>query len=75
MPSEIRDATAAIARYEINQSRITGRGWAGLESVEVNELKVTMPRQVRGAVTAQRLDELVPEAADLLAGFKFWRAA
>jgi hypothetical protein len=40
------------------------------------ELEITQRREPRaGVVSANNLDRLVPEAADLLSGMKFYRMA
>jgi hypothetical protein len=41
------------------------------------ELEITQRREPRGSgvVSANNLDRLVPEAADLLSGMKFYRMA
>lgn len=77
MPVEIRDATALIARYELSQSDLARKGLAGIESIRMAELEITQRREPRGSgvVTANNLDRLVPEAADLLSGLKFFRIA
>jgi hypothetical protein len=73
---EVRDATALIARYEFAQSAITAKGLMGLETIRMAELEITQRREPRaGVVSANNLDRLVPEAADLLSGMKFYRMA
>jgi hypothetical protein len=74
---EVRDATALIARYEFAQSAITAKGLSGLETIRMAELEITQRREPRGSgvVSANNLDRLVPEAADLLSGMKFYRMA
>jgi len=75
LPTEIRDAVGLIMRYELAESNLAGFNFSGLGSLKIgDQLSISRPKTLRN-VTAQSLDTLVPEAADLLTGFKFWRAA
>jgi hypothetical protein len=74
---EVRDAVSLIARYEIGESRMAARGLQGVDSVRLAELEISRSRVQRSGPTINEhnLASLVPEAADLLDGLKFFRMA
>ncbi len=77
MPAEIRDAVALISRYVFAEANLAGLNMTSIGSLKIgDQLAISRPvRRGSATVNANNLDTLVPEAADLLTGFKFWRAA
>lgn len=77
LPQEIRDAIGLITRHELGESNLARKGMQGLDSIRLAEIQLNRPRQPAtrgGLVTVDNLERLVPEAADLLTGHKYWRA-
>lgn len=74
---EVRDAVSLIARFELGESKLAAKGMQGVESVKMAELEITRSRVQRSGTTVNEhnLASLVPEAADLLDGLKFFRMA
>jgi hypothetical protein len=80
LPGNIRDAVALIARYEFGEADLAAKNLTGIESLKVvDQLSVSRPNSRAGmrnqGVNVDNLERLVPEAADLLSGYRFWSTA
>jgi hypothetical protein len=74
---EVRDAVSLITRFEIGESKLAAKGMQGIDRIRMAELEISRARVQRSGPTINEhnLASLVPEAADLLDGLKFFRMA
>ena len=70
---DIAAATSLIAANLLGEGRLRMKGMTGIASLRVNEIAIERPRQLR--ILASNLETTVPDAADLLYGWRYWRVA
>lgn len=73
LPSEISYATGHVMAWLFGVSETRARGMTQLESLQIGEVKLTRPtiRSAPSAEHAADLETLVPDAASLLATYRF----
>jgi hypothetical protein len=69
LPREIPLATAMIAGHLLGDSALRAKGMQGLAQIKAGEIMLSKGRV---PPTASNLDITVPDAALLLAGYRFW---
>lgn len=73
LPGAIPRATALIAADLLGDAKLRQAGFVGVDRLTVNE--VTIHRTKREGSITDQLEEAVPEAAAMLSGFRYFRAA
>jgi len=73
LPGAIPRATALITADLLGDAKLRQAGFVGVDRLTVNE--ITVSRSPRNGSVNDQLEEAVPEAAGLLAGFRYFRIA